>query len=701
MKQTCKTIFIVVMAVVLMLGVFAACSPTPNDKQDKFTYATNLTDGISVDQAEYAFRVNVSYGKELCALNVTLNGEAVTPTEGTYTVRLREGKNVVQVTATCKNKEDVRTYHVTFQPSQIVVQCDVEQAKLTNGTISFSATATCGGKACDVKVTFDGKTLTEKGGKYTFRPKEGDNVVTVAATYGGKTETKTYTVAVRKDFAISCDVEAVPVKNDVIVFSATATLNGDACSVVVKHNDAKLTAREDGTYAAKLAVGENRFSVMARSGDFMETKTYAVNYKGFVVATDFVDQTTTYDTIRFQLSAKYGDDACDVSVTAENAMVGNPKAGQYVLYLPTSGTYNVVITARSGNATYQKTVVVKYVTDPPHFVNVSLVDGKTYKGDVCCFDLEVKDSLGGKLDDKDLAFFIDKGQTGNYVKLSNADISLVWSDLVKTSYRFDFTKGAFQGCLNQTFNFKIEANSVSGKAEKVFAMTYVGADSDGKIGQIVMSIEGFTIGCGYFMEPTAIDIYRGENLATVLTRTLEKCGWEYTHTGSVTNGFYLASIIGLNLDGNAIAPDLLAILKKNNVEIYDESILKNSEGKYELSEFKFTHGSGWMYSVNNVYPNYGFADHYPQDGEVVRLQFTVALGSDIGGGSSLGGGGDNYDVDFGDFTKIYGALVKIEVNEFYGKSADVYYDVLNTIAVWNADKTLLAEQLEKLQKEYF
>ena len=33
-------------------------------------------------------------------------------------------------------------------------------------------------------------------------------------------------------------------------------------------------------------------------------------------------------------------------------------------------------------------------------------------------------------------------------------------------------------------------------------------------------------------------------------------------------------------------------------------------GKSHLGEFVITNGSGWMYSVNNVFPNVGFADTY-------------------------------------------------------------------------------------------
>ena len=64
-----------------------------------------------------------------------------------------------------------------------------------------------------------------------------------------------------------------------------------------------------------------------------------------------------------------------------------------------------------------------------------------------------------------------------------------------------------------------------------------------------------------------------------------------------------------------------------------------SEGTVgRLGEFDYASGSGWMYCLNNVFPNVGFADSYLTDGDVIRTQFTLALGSDIGGGQATGGG---------------------------------------------------------------
>ena len=72
----------------------------------------------------------------------------------------------------------------------------------------------------------------------------------------------------------------------------------------------------------------------------------------------------------------------------------------------------------------------------------------------------------------------------------------------------------------------------------------------------------------------------------------------------------------------------------------DELLVKLEENGYypdtapyeegTLGEFDFTWGSGWMYAVNNVFANVGFCDFIPQDGDVMRIQFTLAYGADLG-----------------------------------------------------------------------
>lgn len=54
------------------------------------------------------------------------------------------------------------------------------------------------------------------------------------------------------------------------------------------------------------------------------------------------------------------------------------------------------------------------------------------------------------------------------------------------------------------------------------------------------------------------------------------------------------------------------------------------EGIGNLYEFDCGSGSGWMYCVNNWYPNYGVSRYCLQQGDELEFNFTCDLGRDLG-----------------------------------------------------------------------
>ena len=170
----------------------------------------------------------------------------------------------------------------------------------------------------------------------------------------------------------------------------------------------------------------------------------------------------------------------------------------------------------------------------------------------------------------------------------------------------------------------------------------------------MFSVDAFTIGCGYIVEPTVVTLddatidaiasYCAEehkcdaeyvkvhlNTAHVLLYLLNEYGYTAEYNGKPDQSFYLSYVNGFDNSDN-IPDNLREKLESNSFSISDDS-------DDSLGEFMYTWGSGWMYCVDGVFPNVGFADHYIQDGEVIRVQFTLAYGSDIGGSSAMGMGG--------------------------------------------------------------
>lgn len=61
------------------------------------------------------------------------------------------------------------------------------------------------------------------------------------------------------------------------------------------------------------------------------------------------------------------------------------------------------------------------------------------------------------------------------------------------------------------------------------------------------------------------------------------------------------------------------------------------EGIANLYEFDCGKLSGWMYSVNGEFPNYGCSAYALQDGDVICWVYTCDLGEDVGGGYTASG----------------------------------------------------------------
>lgn len=73
--------------------------------------------------------------------------------------------------------------------------------------------------------------------------------------------------------------------------------------------------------------------------------------------------------------------------------------------------------------------------------------------------------------------------------------------------------------------------------------------------------------------------------------------------------------------------------KKIHMEYMDTPMYNSAyiEGIGNLYEFDVGPLSGWMYAVNDWFPNYGCSRYGLQDGDVVRWVYTCDLGKDVGG----------------------------------------------------------------------
>ena len=343
---------------------------------------------------------------------------------------------------------------------------------------------------------------------------------------------------------------------------------------------------------------------------------------------------------------------------------------QYTLsptLLETVGQQTITVTFGQLTATFEVTVREDIVT-----LETTLEDGITQRNSRMTFDVFAKDSDGKKLPASEVT-----------VLLNGDPVSVNWDDDTKTSYTLHFTKEG-----ENTIVVKAHKSSVT------YTITYVKAEPGDVVGKAVFTVEALSLGGGYIIEPCYVDIIEGENAAQALARLLEEKGFTYDNTGSLESGFYLSHIqgdalAGIDPTGDSIPQALREKLEEKGFDIQTRT------DETSLGEFDYTSGSGWMYCLKNVFPNVGFADSYLSEGDVVRVQFTLALGSDIGGGYAMGTGGSAgyYEVANKDaLTRRVAAInAEIEANPYYleqnclTKAYDAAMDVLTALYVSQAD----------------
>ena len=242
-----------------------------------------------------------------------------------------------------------------------------------------------------------------------------------------------------------------------------------------------------------------------------------------------------------------------------------------------------------------------------------------------------------------------KDAQGNKLPMSKVTVtvngevaSVNWDDHIKTSYNFVFVEGENTVVITAT----------DGTYTKI--KTYTVICDLTKPTTVTVSIEAFSVGLGYLVAPVDFELndqnlsdmaehYGYESaeafkeklsMAHILDYVLYTYGLEMDYQGSLEstwNGFYMSSISGIP-DTTISVPEELAEALEMNGYYIDEYV--SDEGT--LCEFDVTWGSGWMYTVNGAFPNIPFCDYVPQDGDVMRVQFTLAYGSDIGDWGFMG-----------------------------------------------------------------
>lgn len=138
---------------------------------------------------------------------------------------------------------------------------------------------------------------------------------------------------------------------------------------------------------------------------------------------------------------------------------------------------------------------------------------------------------------------------------------------------------------------------------------------------IILAVERFTIGQGYYLEPQLVTIDEGERASQLLHRII---GDKTSYDGSPNRDNYYLQAITDGDTGEGLAVPAY-------IQDMEGFRLSNDGYAPGLGEFAYTEKSGWMYAIDSEFPGLSMGDHILQDGEVFRVQFTLwGLGTDLG-----------------------------------------------------------------------
>lgn len=246
--------------------------------------------------------------------------------------------------------------------------------------------------------------------------------------------------------------------------------------------------------------------------------------------------------------------------------------------------------------------------------------------------LEIKDELKGK---KDIS------------ESENKDSKVIKSE--KDNKKLEKRPGGIEGGLSAAEKLEL-AKEISGgqsveKGSKDYAISK-GMNIDEKTGKDKYLTDPVPEGKPIPVEPQnskITDIPKKAILSVRCDTILDNLDWLNPEKVELVpkDGVIYARREVTFYEGESVFNLLLREMKKNKIHMeFSNTPMYNSvyiEGINNLYEFDCGELSGWMYKVNDWFPNYGASRYQLKDGDVVEWVYTCNLGVDVGGYAAIGG----------------------------------------------------------------
>ena len=559
-------------------------------------FTTSIIDGETTAEETYPFTITHQPQREPIGLAVTVNGRELRYAAQTtsVTVHLAAGANTIVVSA--DYREDggtvraTRSYTVCYaQPGELIIVA---------------------------KRTSDGRQLGELG----------------------------------------------TVSEGALTFTAYAERDGSTYPVQSVELNGRTLAGSGGSYTADLNSGENRIRVKASYQSSTADVTYTITYNAnaFRIETSISDtviddntaqssasfEKVTVDSqqYKFRLNlfrstgretidrVRVSDSTGTFSLTQDSderytVQMGREDRQLYIDYRDSTGrsrTYKYLLHFQRGAEgtpeDRQPTIIAQVEADG---TVIGLTNGLTMKT-------------------PDLIVLVDgRSYNGQQLYANNYTVSVngtvVSAPISQSGYQFGYTAYLSNVGANTITITATDGDGYS--ATRSWTVYYENGDIT-----VTVSVEATTVGLGYLVPPTEVTVPGGTDAWSIVEKVLTENGY-----GTSGSGSYLSAIQRSGIcSGFFIDSELMELIMADGMDENGAGLDPEPFSMDSLGEFDFYRWSGWMYSYNGSYPGYGLNVCKPQDGSVIRVRYTLALGKDIGGYSSANG---NYGVSSGNYYK--------------------------------------------------
>ena len=382
-------------------------------------------------------------------------------------------------------------------------------------------------------------------------------------------------------------------------------------------------------YITQLNKGDNIIVVSAESNGESARETYTVTYLDdpqLYIDTDLSNCTVYESGFEFYASILNGsaDSYLDVYVNGEQLQPAYDtkysarlSVGQNTIRLRAVSTINRE--PKTINQTYRITYIPQASEETkPRIASINIADNMTVRGNDLTLNILAQD------------------MDGNRIYHGGIDVAL---NGVRYGYKWDSNVTSYRLWLEQGENrLDIRLTDRDGRYwDYSYNINCESARDGEQIGEITVSVDANVLGLGYIVSPVNVPIYQGENLARTVARFLEDRGFAYSGSGDVDEGFYLARISKSGIASSVNIPT--ALVDEINADGLE---WKTQRYKDSVGEHDYCQGSGWMYSVNDIFSGNSLSDDYPKNGDVLKIRYTLAYGKDIGGYNSGNAGEHNY-----------------------------------------------------------